>query len=501
MAKVLTVAHQGMSTELVEVQVHLSPGLPTFSIVGLADKSIAESRERVRVALNSIGLSLPAKRITVNLSPADLFKEGTHYDLPIICGLLICMNVITQDALDNYLILGELSLDSNIERVSGTLLAAVQASKIKKSLICPIDNGPEAAWCGAISIITPRNIMDLINYTKGTFNTEIPVPKKITSNLISEDLQDIKGQFLAKRALEIAASGRHNMLISGPPGSGKSMLSKRIISIMPKLTPRELLENMMLYSIMNKINHNAALYANRPFIDPHHSCSMVSIIGGGRKALPGEVSMSNNGILFLDELPEFSRQTLDALRQPMENGYVLISRADHHVKYNAKFQLIAAMNPCKCGYLSDTIRACKRAPLCSTEYTKKISGPILDRIDIVIEMHYMNVSEMNKIKTSESSSIIKKRVINAHNIQDERYNCDVRNANINDDLWNKYCLNMCDSTKDLDKFAEDNRISMRSYTKVLKIARTIADLENNDKILRHHIMEAISLSKKNFHVQ
>src|SRR5277367_30469 len=376
-ARVKTVAFQGIDCQEVDVEVQVGPGLPAFAVVGLADKAVGESRERVRAALHAIGLALPI-RITVNLAPADLLKEGSHFDLAIAPGILIVMGVLPAEELAEFTVLGELGLDGRITAVSGVLPAAIAASAAGRGLICPAAQGGEAAWAGDLTVLAPSSLIALVNHFKGSQILGRPQPQMQDLAEHSLDLADIKGQESAKRALEVAAAGGHNLLMVGPPGSGKSMLAQRLPSILPPLAPAELLEVSMVASVAGEIK-GGALTNRRPFRAPHHSASMPALVGGGLHARPGEISLAHQGVLFLDELPEFQPQVLDSLRQPLETGEVSIARANHRVTYPARVQLIAAMNPCKCGHLgSDSEQACSRAPKCAVDYQSKISGPLLD---------------------------------------------------------------------------------------------------------------------------
>jgi magnesium chelatase family protein len=357
---------------------------------------VAESRERVRSALIASGLALPAKRITVNLAPADMPKEGSHYDLPIALAVMAAIGAIPPDALDGFAVIGELALDGTISAVAGVLPAAIAANAAGKGLICPAPCGPEAAWASAdLEILAPRSLIQLANHFKGTQVLSRPEPALRSSAGPQADLRDIKGQESAKRALEIAAAGSHNLLMSGAPGAGKSMLAQRLPSILPPLTPRELLEVSMIHSVAG-ILAGGALTDRRPFRSPHHSASMPALVGGGAHARPGEISLAHNGVLFLDELPEFQPQVLDSLRQPIETGEVAIARANHRVVYPARFQLIAAMNPCRCGSANEPGYACKRAPneRCVAQYLGRLSGPLLDRFDLVVDVPSVSAADL-----------------------------------------------------------------------------------------------------------
>ncbi|MGB8430806.1 MAG: YifB family Mg chelatase-like AAA ATPase, partial [Pseudolabrys sp.] len=386
--RVATVAFEGIEARAVDVQVQVAPGLPAFNIVGLPDKAVSEARERVRAALVASGLALPARRITVNLAPADVPKEGSHYDLPIALGLMAAIGAIPHDVLNSFTVLGELGLDGSIAAVAGVLPAAIGANGRGQGLICPNACGPEAAWASPeIEIVAAQSLIQLANHFKGTQVLARPQPKIRERNAGMLDLADIKGQESAKRALEVAATGGHNLLMIGPPGAGKSMLAARLPTILPPLSPAELLEVSMIASIAGEID-DGALTNRRPFRSPHHSASMPALVGGGLRARPGEISLAHNGVLFLDELPEFSGQVLDSLRQPLETGEVSIARANHRITYPARFMLVAAMNPCRCGRASDPGFSCKRGMniRCAAEYQGRLSGPLLDRIDLHIEV-------------------------------------------------------------------------------------------------------------------
>lgn len=400
-SRVQTVSFQGIEAVPVDVQVMVSPGKIQMPIVGLPDKAVAESRERVRSAMHASGLSMPPKRVTVNLAPADLPKEGSHYDLPIALGLMAALGAIPSDVLDQYVVMGELSLDGTLTSVAGTLPAAMAATALGKGLICPAESGPEAAWADSeMDILAPTSLIALANHFRGTQVLSRPVAsvRKAAENL--PDLSDIKGQETAKRALEIAAAGGHNMLMVGPPGSGKSMLASRLPAILPKLSPKELLEVSMIASIAGELG-DGQLSDRRPFSAPHHSASMASLVGGGLRARPGEVSLAHNGILFLDELPEFVPQVLDSLRQPLEAGETIITRANYRVTYPSRFQLIAAMNPCRCGMAGEPGHSCRRGERCVTDYQSRISGPFMDRIDLRIEVPAITAADMISMKPSE----------------------------------------------------------------------------------------------------
>src|SRR5687767_1260776 len=377
-AQVATVAFLGLEARAVEVQVQIASGLPKFLVVGLPDKAVGESRERVHAALAAIGLSLPPRRITVNLSPADLPKEGSHYDLPIALGLLAAMGAVDAEMLADYVVVGELGLDGRVAPSPGVLLAAIHASARGLGLICPAAQGPEAAWAGEIEVVAAPDLIALLNHFKGSGLLPPPAPGAVEAPGYGPDLAQVKGQETAKRAIEIAAAGGHNLLMSGPPGSGKSLLAACLPGILPELSPSEALEVSMIASVAGALEEGR-LIRRRPFRAPHHSASMVALVGGGLRVRPGEVSLAHLGVLFLDELPEFQRQALDSLRQPLETGKVSVARANAHVTFPARVQLVAAMNPCRCGHLGDPALACSRAPRCAADYQAKVSGPLLDR--------------------------------------------------------------------------------------------------------------------------
>ena len=494
-ARVNTVAFQGIEAVGIDVQVGVSPGLPAFTIVGLPDKAVAESRERVRAALGALGLALPPKRITVNLAPADLLKEGSHFDLPIAIGLLVSLGVLPGDEIIRYTALGELALDGAITPVSGVLPAALSASAQSRGIICPQACGSEAAWADGIEVLAPASLLSLINHFKGTQILTPPAPKLAEENSSSLDLRDIKGQETAKRALEIAAAGGHNLLMIGPPGAGKSMLASRLPSLLPPLTPAEALEVSLIQSVSGGLP-GGAMHRRRPFRDPHHSASLPALVGGGLRAKPGEVSLAHLGVLFLDELPEFARGSLEALRQPLEAGKVSVARVNFHVTYPARFQLIAAMNPCRCGYLDDPARACTRAPKCATEYQSKISGPLFDRIDLHVEVPAVSAADLTLPPPAEGSAEVAARVKAARDIQTAHYeNTDPKirtNAEADGKLLEEVAALDEAGRKLLGDAVDKMKLSARGYHRVMRVARTIADLSGVEKIARVHVAEALS---------
>jgi len=489
-----TVAFQGVEARLVEVQCALSPGLPAFQIVGLPDKAVSEARERVRAALNTMALALPSKRITVNMSPADLPKEGSHFDLPIALALLGELGVIPKDEVEKLVSLGELSLDGNLIPVIGSLPAALAAAQVDCDLVCPQQCGAEAAWVGAVKVIAPPSLLSCMNHFQGKTVLPPAQPGEVTLPPQARDLSDVKGQERAKRALEIAAAGRHHFFLVGEPGSGKSMLASRLPGILPPLEADEALETSMIHSLAGLLDQGGISRA-RPYRDPHHTASMAAIVGGGRGAKPGEISLAHNGVLFLDELPEFSRQVLETLRQPVETGEVMVARANAHVKYPCRFMLIAAANPCRCGYLSDPSRACARVPVCGQDYLGKISGPMMDRFDLRVEVPAVTISDLAHAPAGETSAVIAERVATAWGHQRTRFakSPDIRlNADVEGNLLEEIATPDSEGTELLNRVAERFKLSARGYHRILRVARTIADLEDSVSVHKHHIAEAVS---------
>ena len=477
----------------------VAPGLPAFNIVGLPDKAVSEAKERVRAALIASGLALPARRITVNLAPADLPKEGSHYDLPIALGLMAAIGAVPHDAVAGFTVLGELGLDGSIAAVAGVLPAAIGANSRGQGLICPAACGPEAAWASPeIEIVAAQSLIQLANHFKGTQVLSRPQPKVREIEGVALDLADIKGQESAKRALEVAAAGGHNLLMIGPPGAGKSMLAARLPTILPPLTPSELLEVSMIASVAGEIE-GGALTNKRPFRSPHHSASMPALVGGGLRAKPGEISLAHHGVLFLDELPEFTPQVLDSLRQPLETGEVAIVRANHRITYPARFMLVAAMNPCRCGRANDPGFACKRGPntRCVAEYQTRLSGPLLDRIDLHIEVPAVTASDLILPPPSEGSREIAARVARARDLQAERYAAlgfpNVHtNAQANGPVLEQVARADGAGLALLRDAADAMRLSARGYHRVLRVARTLADLDGAENVGRVHLAEALS---------
>jgi len=511
--QIATVAFVGIEARAVQVQVRITPGAQAFAIVGLPDKAVAESRERVRNALHAVGLGLPFRHLTVNLAPADLPKEGSHFDLPITLALMAAMGAIAPDAISGFAAIGELALDATIRDVPGALPAAIGANALGKGLICPAGCGAEAAWASEdMDILAPQHLLSLVNHFKGLQTLSRPKPE-ITSvgGADLPDLKDVKGQESAKRALEVAAAGGHNLLMVGPPGSGKSMLASRLPSILPPLLPAEMLDVSMVHSLAGELM-GGKLVRERPFRAPHHSASMAALVGGGSRPQPGEVSLAHHGVLFLDELPEFSPQVLDSLRQPLETGETVIARANHRVAYPSRFQLIAAMNPCRCGGASPG-QSCKRGPRCASDYQARVSGPLLDRIDLHIEVPAVTASDLALPPASEGSAEVAARVARARELARSRFQDDMSasvpggesapgadaspsmpmtNAACSGGLLERIAVLGGDAQALLVQAANQMGLSARGYHRTLRVARTLADLDASEQVARRHVAEALS---------
>ena len=490
-AQLTTFAFHGVDARAVTVQVQIAGGSNQFAIVGLPDKAVSEARERVRAALNAVGLGLPPKRVTVNLAPADLPKEGAHFDLPIALGLLMEMGAAPKDLANGFAVIGELGLDGSIARVNGALPAAIGAQAQGLGLICPHANGPEAAWAGdELDILAPASLIQLINHVKGVQLLARPAQGEVDKQTNVFDLADVKGQETARRALEVAAAGGHNLLMIGPPGAGKSMLAARLPGLLPPLSAAEMLDISMVQSIAGLLEQGR-LTQSRPFRAPHHSASMAAMVGGGMRARPGEASLAHHGVLFLDELPEFTPQVLDSLRQPMETGDVMIARANAHVRYPARFQLVAAMNPCRCGYGRAAARACGRGPNCEAVYQSRVSGPFLDRMDITISLQPLSATELTRPSHGENSATVAARVGRARAAQEARQKGST-NASLSDSALAKLASPDAAGTSLLADAAEKMGLSARGYHRILRVARTLADLDGVDGVCRRHIAEAVS---------
>ena len=491
-ARTFTVAFEGVEARLVEVQCAVTPGLPGFAIVGLPDKAVSEARERVKAALATLSIALPSRRITVKLAPADLPKEGSHFDLPVAIALLAALEILPADAAEDTVALGELSLDGRLMPVSGALPAAMAAAEGNRALLCPSACGAEAAWVGATQVLAPATLAEAIRHFTGQSPLAEAMPGEVTPRDTSRDLRDVKGQERAKRALEIAAAGRHHLLMIGPPGAGKSMLAARLPGILPDLAPEEALETAMIHSLAGLIDEGG-ISRIRPFREPHHTASVAAIVGGGRGAKPGEISLAHNGVLFLDEFPEFPRQVLETLRQPIETGEVVVARANAHVRYPCRFLLVAAANPCRCGHLADPGRACTRAPACGAEYLGRISGPLLDRFDLRLEVPPVAFRDLDLPPAAEGSAEVAARIAAARARQSRRYGAaaGVRvNADAEGALLEQVAGPDAEGRALLTRVADRLGLTARGYHRVLRVARTIADLDASDTVRAPHIAEA-----------
>ncbi len=499
LVKVFGAAVQGIDATIVTIEVNSSRGIKFF-LVGLPDSAVKESHERIMSALQVNGYRFPSRQIVVNMAPADIRKEGSSYDLPLAIGILASAEVVKTDKLSNYLIIGELSLDGSLQPIKGALPIAISArAQGFKGLILPKQNAKEAAVVNNLQVYGVENIKEVIEF----FNGEQELQPTIVhtreeffqhQDNFLYDFADVKGQESVKRALEVAAAGGHNLIMIGSPGSGKSMMAKRLPSILPPLTLAESLETTKIHSVAGKLNKNDSLIATRPFRSPHHTISQVAMVGGGSTPQPGEISLAHNGLLFLDELPEFSRSVLEVLRQPLEDRYISISRAKYSVNYPASFMLVASMNPCPCGYYTHPTKACVCNPGQVHRYLNRISGPLLDRIDIQIEIVPVPFEKMAEQKTGETSAIIRERVVKARKIQEERFanhpsiHC---NAQMESQLIQQYATPDKQGFLLLRNAMTRLNLSARAYDRILKVARTIADLEGSETIQSHHLAEAI----------
>ena len=493
-ARAYTVAFEGVEARIVEVQCAIAPGMPYFGIVGLPDKAVSEAKERVRAAMAAMSIALPSKRITVNMSPADLPKEGSHFDLPIALALLAALEIIPKDEVESTVALGELSLDGRLIAVVGALPAAMAAAEEDRALLCPKACGAEAAWVGATQVLAAATLGEVVRHYTGQSPIHPAEAGEVQAAPQGRDFRDVKGQERAKRALEIAAAGRHHVLMVGTPGSGKSMLAARLPGILPPLSAQEALETSMIHSLAGLLSEGG-ISRSRPFREPHHTASMAAIVGGGKGAKPGEISLAHNGVLFMDEFPEFPRTVLETLRQPIETGEIMVARANAHIRYPCRFLLVAAANPCKCGYMSDPARACAKVPLCGEDYLGRISGPLMDRFDLRVEVPPVAYTDLDLPASGDTSAMVAARVAAARGRQLARFKGKVNltvNADMEGSLLEQVAAPDAEGRALLARVAERFGLSARGYHRVLRVARTIADLDASDQVRLPHIAEAVS---------
>ncbi|CUH27765.1 Competence protein ComM [Jannaschia seosinensis] len=495
LARTTTVAFEGLEARAVEVQCAVSPGLPGFSVVGLPDKAVSEAKDRIRTALSELGIALPSKKVTVNLSPADIPKEGAHFDLPIALSLLAALEIVPLEPVARTLSLGEMSLDGTLVPVSGALPAAMKAAELEFALFCPESCGPEAAWVGAAEVYGAPSLRAIMDHLTGSAPLTEARAGRIAATEKGLCLSEVRGQEKAKRALEIAAAGRHHLFLLGPPGAGKSMLAARLPSILPPLTAMEALQTSMIHSLAGTLDEGGILH-RRPFQEPHHTASVAAIAGGGKRARPGQISLAHNGVLFMDEFPEFPRGVLETLRQPIETGEVTIARANAHVRYPCRFLLVAAANPCRCGMLFDAAQACSRAPRCGEDYLGKVSGPLMDRFDLRLDVPAVDVADLRRLPEGETSDVVAARVLAARERQARRYEAHPEvtvNADVSGELLREVTATDADGEDILKRATDHLRLTARGYNRLLKVSRTIADLAGSDMVRRHHIAEAVGM--------